>query len=80
MMKPGSPPAHPGTESQDGAAGGIACPKCGSHIPMTIAAVLIERRFVCPGPACTGVLTLDSNRSSEALSLLKAFSDRRKRA
>ncbi|MEZ0242601.1 MAG: hypothetical protein ACAH11_04455 [Sphingomonas sp.] len=47
---------------------------------MTIAAVLIERRFVCPGPACTGVLRLDSNRSSEALSLLKAFSDRRKRA
>ena len=55
--------------------GGVACPKCGTRIAFTIEMLLSERRFPCPNAACGGVLTLDTARSHEALSLLQKFSD-----
>lgn len=70
-MKMPTPQSPPGTAQSPG----MACPKCATHIPFTIDSLLVERRFRCPNLICGGVLTLDPDASSEALSLLKKYRD-----
>lgn len=75
MTNPGGKVSKVAFDTQGEATGGLACPKCGTRIPMTIHSLLVERRFVCPNSACGGILTLDATRSHEALRVLERFRD-----
>jgi hypothetical protein len=73
MKTPASKIPHATVETRPERPGGLACPKCGTHIPFTIETLLSERRFPCPNSACGGALRLDTGQSREALALLERF-------
>lgn len=64
------------TDKHDSAGeqGGFRCPECGGHVPTTVRGLLERGSFRCQ--SCGLELSVDSEKSEEALALLADYQAR----
>jgi len=65
-----------GYRDQEQKQGGMNCPGCGAHLPVTLEGLLSGGRFTCPNGRCRGTLRLDTGASAEALNVLRRYKRR----